>query len=78
VFFFFQNVLTGHGAHPASYSMGTESYAGDKAAVRDTEHLPPPNAEVKNEWSYTSTPLVHFHGMDRGNCNIFTFLNSLP
>jgi hypothetical protein len=31
-FFFLQNVLTGHGAHPISHSMGTELYAGDKAA----------------------------------------------
>jgi hypothetical protein len=27
------------------------------------------SAEVKNEWSYTATPYIHFHGMYR---NIFT------
>jgi len=27
---------------------------------RGAGHLPPYTAEVKNEWSYTSTPPVHF------------------
>jgi hypothetical protein len=29
-----------------------------------TTHLPL-NVEVKNEWSYTSTPLICLHGVDR-------------
>jgi len=40
--------------------MCTKLYPGDKAAGRDTKHLPPPNAKVKNEWSYTSTTLSVF------------------
>jgi hypothetical protein len=29
-----------------------------KRAGREADHLPPPSAEVKNAWSYTSTPLM--------------------
>ena len=28
-----------------------------------TRHSPPSSGEVKNEWSHTSTPLAHFHGV---------------
>ena len=35
----------------------------------DDDHSPPSSIEVKNEWSYTSTPLVYLLGMDRD----FTF-----
>jgi len=28
---------------------------GGKATVRDADHSPPSNAEVKNAWRYTST-----------------------
>jgi hypothetical protein len=27
----------------------------------EADHLPPSSAEVKNAWSYTSTPPVRFH-----------------
>ena len=30
-----------------------------KRAVRETLNLRPSNAEVKNEWRYTSTPPIH-------------------
>jgi hypothetical protein len=29
----------------------------------EADHSPPSSAEVKNAWSYTSTPPVHLHGM---------------
>jgi len=29
---------------------------GVKRPVREADHSPPSNAEVKNAWSYTSTP----------------------
>jgi hypothetical protein len=32
------------------------SCAGVKRSVREADHSPTSNAEVKNEWSYTSTP----------------------
>jgi hypothetical protein len=30
---------------------------------READHSPPSSAEVKNAWSYTSTPPVRFHGV---------------
>jgi hypothetical protein len=50
-------VQTGSGAHPASYPMGTRSSftGGIKRPGREAEHSPPPSAEVKNAWSYTSS-----------------------
>ena len=41
-----------------------------KQSGRDVCYLPPPTVEVKNEWSYTSTPPICLNGVDRGN---FTF-----
>jgi hypothetical protein len=29
----------------------------------EADHSPPPSAEVKNEWSYTSTPPIRLHGL---------------
>ena len=34
---------------------------------RQVSHSPSSNAEVKNEWSYTSTPTICLHGVDRDN-----------
>jgi hypothetical protein len=45
-----------------------------KAAEREVHHSLPSTAEVKNVWSYTSTPPVSFRGVHREN---FTFLNVL-
>jgi hypothetical protein len=44
-------VQTGFGAHPASYTMGTESsFPGGKARPgRDADHSPPSSAKVKKE-----------------------------
>jgi hypothetical protein len=51
-------VQTGSGAHRASYPMGTgTSLTGDKMARAWGEPLTSFSAEVKNAWSYTSTPL---------------------
>jgi hypothetical protein len=52
-------VQNGSGAHPASYPMGT---MGSFSGGREAEYLPPSSAEVKNAWSYTSTPL-RLHGV---------------
>jgi hypothetical protein len=55
-------VQNGSGAHPASYPMGTRgSFSGVKRPEREADHLPQSSAEVKNAWSYTSTPLVRLH-----------------
>jgi hypothetical protein len=36
---------------------------GLKRLEREADHSPPSNAEVKNIWSYTSTPAIGFHGV---------------
>jgi hypothetical protein len=41
---------------------------------RDFDHSPPFREEVKNEWSYTSPPLVAFTVWTR---TIFLYLNNL-
>jgi hypothetical protein len=53
---FFAHVQTDPGAHPAFCTMGTWSFSGVKRPGRGADHPPPSSAEVKNEWSYTSTP----------------------
>jgi len=40
-------IQTGHGAHPASYTMGTGSFPGVKRPGRGVGHRPPSGAEVK-------------------------------
>jgi len=50
-------VLTGSGAHPASYHMGTvSSYPAVKLPAREADSSPLSSTEAKNSWSYTSTP----------------------
>jgi hypothetical protein len=57
-------VQRGSGAHPASYPMGTGTLSlGVKRPRREADHSPPSSAEVKNEWSYTSTPPIRLHGV---------------
>jgi hypothetical protein len=34
-----------------------------KRAGRESDHSPPSIAEVKNAWSYTSTPRIPLHGV---------------
>jgi hypothetical protein len=46
---------------PASSPMGTrEFFSGVKRPGREADHSPPSSAEVKNAWSYTSTPQYVF------------------
>jgi hypothetical protein len=52
-----QVVHTGSGAHAAPYPMGTGALSPEvKRPERKGNHPPPPSAEVKNTWIYTSTP----------------------
>jgi hypothetical protein len=45
----------------ASYPMGTGALSlGVKRQESEAEDAPPSSAEVKNAWSYTSTPLYVF------------------
>jgi hypothetical protein len=48
-------------------------FPGVKRSRRYVDHPPPPKAEVKNEWSYTSTPPIHLHGVDRNNFTLIPF-----
>jgi hypothetical protein len=38
-------------------------FLGIKLPAREADHLPPSSAEVKNEWSYTSTLPIRLHGV---------------
>jgi hypothetical protein len=38
---------------------------GMKGPRLKTNYLSSSSGEVKNEWMYTSTSLIHFHGVDR-------------
>ena len=53
-------VQTGPGAHPASYTIGTESFPGVKRPGRGVDHPLPSSAEV------TSTPLLGLRGLLQG------------
>jgi hypothetical protein len=54
-------VQTGSGAHTAYCPMGTGVLSpGVKRPGCETGHSPPSSAEVKNTWSYTSTPQYVF------------------
>jgi hypothetical protein len=56
-------VQNGSGAHQASYTKGTRgSFPGGKAAAAWSWPLTPSGAEVKNAWSYTSTPPIRLRG----------------
>jgi hypothetical protein len=73
---FFAHVQIGPGAHPTSYTVGTGSFQGVKRPGRGADHPPPSSAEVKKDYSYTSTPLWKF-----GSVRVtftFTYQDLLP
>jgi hypothetical protein len=47
---------------PIQWVQGTLSL-GVKRPEREADHSPPSRAEVKNAWSYTSTPQITLHGV---------------
>jgi hypothetical protein len=52
----------GSGAHPVSYPRGTRSFSvGVKRPGREADQSPTSRAEVKNAWSYTSTPPIRLN-----------------
>jgi hypothetical protein len=68
IFSLLRNVQTGGGAYPTSYSMRTVVLPRQKKRRRRVvEHSPSSSAEVRNEWSYTSTAFIFLHGVDRDN-----------
>jgi hypothetical protein len=38
----------------------------------EADHSPPSSAEVKNAWSYTSTPPISLHGVVLSNTSTYT------
>jgi hypothetical protein len=48
-------------------------FAGVKHLGYEVDRSPPFSAEVKNEWSYISTPHICLHGMERDNFNFDGF-----
>jgi len=54
-------IQTGSGTHLTYYERVTESPSpGEKRLGLEADHSPPSVAEVKNAWSYTSTPAYVF------------------
>jgi hypothetical protein len=44
--------------------MGTRALSLEvKRPGHEAHHSPPSSVEVKNEWSYTSTPPIRLHGV---------------
>jgi hypothetical protein len=54
-------VHTGTGVHTASYPRVLSLEV--KRPGREADNLPPASAEIKNEWSYTSSLLIRLHGV---------------
>jgi hypothetical protein len=46
-------------------------FPGVKRPGHEANHSSPSSAKVKNEWSYTSTPSVCLHGVDREDFILF-------
>jgi hypothetical protein len=69
IFLFSKNVQIASRAHPAPNLMG--SGVPFLGAEQSGDHSLLSNAEVKNEWSYTTTHPMCLHGVDRDN---FTFV----
>ena len=53
------------------------SFPRVKWPLREVNHSPPSSAEVKNKWSYTSTPPICIHGVDRENFNFVGRQNTI-
>jgi hypothetical protein len=49
--------------HPPIQLMPRTLYLGVKRPGREADHSPPSSAEVKNTWSYISTPPICLHGV---------------
>ena len=56
-------VQTGPGVHPASYTMGTESFPGVKRPGRDVDHPLHLALRLRKKQSYTFTPLLGLLGL---------------
>ena len=64
-------VLTGPGAHPASYKMGTGSFPGVKRPGRGIDHPPPSITEVKERVELYFYSLLGLCGLSQGTLYLF-------
>jgi hypothetical protein len=66
-------------APPSLLSSGVDwgCFAGDKRPGRGADPTPPYSTEVKNAWSYMSTPPIRLHGVVNRRDNSFTFTSFL-
>lgn len=65
-----ENIPTSSAPHPASYSVVTGDVSlGIKWVAQKADHSPPCNAEIKNEWSYSTTHPTCLHVMYRDTRN---------
>jgi hypothetical protein len=55
-------VALGHTQPPIRYAPGVLSL-GVKRPRCEADHSPPSSAEIRNAWSYTSTPPIRLHGV---------------
>jgi hypothetical protein len=56
------DLLWGPTQPPIQWVLGALS-VGVKWSEREADHSLPSSADVKNAWSYTSTPAIYFHGV---------------
>ena len=69
------NQLLGPTQHHIQRVQYRGSFLGVKRPWREIYYVThPTNDEVKNEWSYTSTPHIHLNGVGRANIYIFLFI----
>jgi hypothetical protein len=67
-FSFLSNAQVSSVAQPASLIKWYKNiFTKVKQPGHAVDHSPPSGAKVKNEWSYTSTP-IRLHSVDRVNC----------
>ena len=65
--FLFQSVQAGSGTQPTSSSLGTGGRFLLKRPRHEACHSALLSAEVKNVWSYTSSPTIRLNGVNRDN-----------
>jgi len=67
-------VQTGPGAHPASYTKGTESFSGIKRPRRGVYHPPPSSAEVEGRVELNIYPPLGFLGLLYDELYLYLYL----
>jgi hypothetical protein len=74
-FLFSKTIQTASGVYTASYSMGIVVFPGGEGLGRsgdkEVDHVIRSSALVKNECSYTSSPPIHLHGVNRDRLSFY-------